>query len=54
FPDFSLDDKDRLHRDGNDANVGRELKNAYNRVRRMKMREEKRCGSIKESAAHTR
>lgn len=33
FPNFGLEDKDNLESDGNDANEGRGLKNAYNRAR---------------------
>lgn len=40
FPDFILEDKDKLHGDGNDTNKARGLKNAYNRVRRAKLKQQ--------------
>lgn len=38
YPEFGLEDKAALEGDGNDTNEGRELKRAYNRVRRERRR----------------
>lgn len=38
FPDFVLEDKDRLEGNGNDAEESRGLKNAYNRARRAQLK----------------
>ena len=38
FPEFYLEDKASLQGEGNDANEGRVLKNAYNRARRQRLK----------------
>ncbi|KAJ8631690.1 hypothetical protein MRB53_025013 [Persea americana] len=42
FPEFYLEDKASLQGEGNDANEGRVLKNAYDRARRESEKERKR------------
>lgn len=41
FPSLVLEDKDKLKRGRNDEDQGRNLKNAYNRARRLRIKEAK-------------